>query len=332
MDSQQYIKTRFYYDRFKNQLNSYDDASYTTISRPYAFKSHYNDYTIGGIAEYGHTFWQQKNTLKATLQYKQDVHRENNEGEPRRRMSDQTWTAGIENELKLTPRLLLLTGLSFNSRSSIKAQDYNATTKTISPYPANNNDAFNIQGGFEYRLDAGNTLNLAVARKTRFATTKDRYSYRLGTAIPNPNLNAEYALNYELGYKGYFNNRLTVQAALFYSKINNTILMVNNVKYDSVRKVWQSQLQNVGQSEYLGAELGAEYLVIPSFRAGANYTYVKRNNLSNPAIRFIDVPEHKLFAFVQYQLQDKFSIQVNSEYNSKDTVRPMARRRGPLPC
>jgi iron complex outermembrane receptor protein len=316
IDSQQYIKTRFYYDRFKNQLNSYDDASYTSISRPYAFKSHYSDYTLGGIAEYGLHYWQQSSSLKATLQYKQDVHRENNEGEPRRTMSDQTWTIGAENELKLTPRLLLLTGLSFNSRSSIKAQDYNATTKAISAYPSNNNDAFNIQGGLEYKLNAYHTLNASLARKTRFATTKDRYSYRLGTAIPNPNLTAEYALNYELGYKGYLNNRLTLQAALFYSKINNTILMVSNVKYDSVRKVWQSQLQNVGQSEYLGAELGAEYQVINPLRAGVNYTYVKRNNLSNAAIRFIDVPEHKVFAFAQYQLQEKFSVQVNTEYNS----------------
>ena len=54
IDSTQYLKTRVYYDNYKNQLNSYDDATYTTISRPYAFKSYYNDYTVGGIIEYGH--------------------------------------------------------------------------------------------------------------------------------------------------------------------------------------------------------------------------------------------------------------------------------------
>jgi iron complex outermembrane receptor protein len=316
IDSLQYVKTRLYYDKFKNQLNSYDDATYTNISRPYAFRSFYNDYSFGGIVEYGRSLWQQRDIIKATVQYKQDVHRENNAGEPIRTMSDKTFTAGIENEFKVSPKLLLLTGLSYNNRTSIKAQDYNSTTKVVSDYPSNDNDAFNIQGGLEFRPDASNTFNASVSRKTRFATTKDRYSYRLGTAIPNPDLAAEFAVNYELGYKGNFNNRLQVQAALFYSKINNTILMVNNVKYDSVRKVWLSQLQNTGKSEYMGGEAGVEYLFVPALKGGANYTYVKRNNLTNPNVRFIDVPEHKVFAFLQYQWKQWVSVQANYEYNS----------------
>lgn len=73
IDSSQYVKTRFYYDKFKNELDSYDDATYATISRPYAFKSFYDDYTLGGIVEYGKTFskW---DDLKLTVQYKKDVH------------------------------------------------------------------------------------------------------------------------------------------------------------------------------------------------------------------------------------------------------------------
>lgn len=316
IDSSQYIKTRFYYDKFKNQLNSYDDATYTKISRPYAFESFYNDYTFGGIAEYGRSLSGTDN-IKATIQYKQDVHREHNEGEPERTMSDRTFTAGLENELKLSSRLTLLTGLSFNNRTSIKAQDYNSTTKEVSDYPSNNNNAFNIQGALEYRLSDAHAFNLAVARKTRFATTKDRYSYRLGTAIPNTDLKAEYAVNYELGYTGRINNKLDIQAALFYSKINNTIQMVSNVQYDTSRRVWLTQLQNVGQSEYLGAEAGLAYQFIPSLSAGLNYTFIKRNNLSQPKIYFTDVPRHKLFSFVQYRLQDRVAIQVNAAYNSK---------------
>ncbi len=169
----------------------------------------------------------------------------------------------------------------------------------------------------EYSIDAVSTLQFSVARKTRFATTKDRYSYRLGTAIPNPHLQAEYAINTELGYKGSVNNTLNIQAALFYSKIHNTILMVSNVRYDSGRRAWQSQLQNVAQSEYSGAEIGAEYQVISSLKTGLNYTYIKRSNLTNPSLKFIDVPRHKLFGFVQYQSKDRLSAQVNTEVNAK---------------
>ena len=316
IDSNQYVKTRLYFDKFKNQLNSFDDARYLTQTRPYAFKSYYNDYSLGGIIEYGNTI-SAKDNLKTTIQYKQDVHREHNEGEPVRTMSDNTFTAGVENVFSISPKMLLLTGVSYNNRTSLKAQDYNSTTKKVSDYPSNSNDALNVQGGLEYRLGLASSLRFSLARKTRFATTKDRYSYRLGTAIPNPELNAEYTLNYDLSYKGSISNKMNLQAALFYSRINNTMLMVPNVKYDSVRRAWQGQLQNIGKSEYVGAEIGAEYQLSLSLKAGANYTYIRRSNLTNPSIRFIDVPNHKVFGFLQYQVKEMVSMQVNSEYNSK---------------
>lgn len=312
----QYIKTRVYYDKFKNQLNSYNDATYTTISRPYAFMSYYNDYSFGGIIEYGRVISTRDN-IKAILQYKQDIHRENNAGEPVRTMSDKTFTAGMENEFRILSNLLMRAGFSYNNRASIKAQNYNTGTKEITDFPANNNNAFNLQGGLEYRPNGMNIFNLSVARKTRFATTKDRYSYRLGTAIPNPDLNAEQAVNYELAYKGSVIKRLNMQAALFYSSITNAILMVSNVQYDPVRNSWQSQLQNVGKAEYFGAEVGVEYQLIPSLKTGIHYTFIRRNNLTNPSLNFIDVPRNKLFGFLQYQLKERFSFQVNTEYNSE---------------
>ncbi len=316
IDSTQYVKTRLYYDNFKNLLNSYDDASYTRISRPYAFKSYYDDYTVGGIVEYGKTF-SARDRLNGTVQYKKDVHREHNEGEPVRTMSDGTFTTGVENELTVTRGLLLQTGLSYNNRTSIKAQDYNSTTKAVSDYKSNSNDAVNVQGGLQYRLDAANSLHFSLARKTRFATTKDRYSYRLGTALPNPDLHSEFAVNWDLGYTGVIGSKLNLQADLFYSKIHNTILMVSNVKYDTARRVWLTQLQNRGLSEYMGAELGAEYQLLAYLKIGANYTYTKRNNLSSPNLHFIDVPEHKFFGFLQYQFKERVFLQGNTEYNSE---------------
>jgi len=315
IDETQYVKTRFYYDVFKNQLNSYDDVSYSSMTRPYAFESHYNDYTFGGIAEYGKNLWENRDVIKATLQYKQDVHRENNEGEPRRTMSDETVTIGLENTFHITNALQLLTGFSFNHRGSIEAQDYDSGSNEISDYPSNRNNAYNIQGGMIYELSDIHTFNLSVARKTRFATTKDRYSYRMGAAIPNPDLRAEYTVNYELGYGGIFLDALHVNAAVFYSDIHNTILSINNVQYDPAEEIWLSQLQNSGASRYKGLELGANY-TIHSWNVGANYTYINMKNKTNPDIYFINVPTHKLFGFAQYGLTDKWSLQANVEYNS----------------
>lgn len=312
----QYIKTRLYWDQFRNELDSYDNNTYTTITKPYAFRSIYNDYTFGGIVEYDDSIANGLDVIKATVQYKADVHREHNVGEPVRKMSDGTFTSGVENELHLSEQLKLLTGFSFNNRASIEAQNYNSTTRAITDFPSNNNSAWNLQGGLEILPDVNNTITFSVARKTRFATVKDRYSYSLGTAIPNPDLRSEYTVNYDLGYRGNIGRVLTVESSLFYSHIGNTIQSVNNVFYDSVKRVWESQVQNVGKSEYIGGEIGLEATLGGGVRAGANYTYIKMNNLSNPAIKFVNVPRNKIFSFVQYSLRDLFYIQVNGEYNS----------------
>ncbi|RZJ73031.1 TonB-dependent receptor [Flavobacterium sp.] len=315
LDSTQSVKTRFFYDTFKNQLDSWDDATYSAMTRPYAFRSIYDDYTFGGIVQYDRAFGR-RDKVSASVQYKQDVHREHNVGEPERTMSDGTFAIGLENELKLTQKFSFLTGVSFNNRSSVKAQDYDSDANSVSDYPSNSNSAFNVQGALVYDVDSRNQLRLSVARKTRFATSKDRYSYRLGTALPNPDLEAEYAINYDLSYKGTLFDKLNVQAAGFYSKIHNTILMVNNVQFDADQQLFLSQLQNVGQSEYIGLELGADYKFFKALTLGANYTAIKRNNLTNPQVRLIDVPTSKFFGYAQFEWRDKFMFQVNGEYNS----------------
>ncbi|MEO6150437.1 MAG: TonB-dependent receptor, partial [Mucilaginibacter sp.] len=159
-------------------------------------------------------------------------------------------------------------------------------------------------------------LSFSVARKTRFATIKDRYSYKLGTAIPNPDLKAEVALNYDLSYNALIAGKLTLQASGFYSKINNSIQTVNNVAVDPETQLPLAQVQNVGKAEYYGAELAAGYPLTPQLRVDINYTYIIRNNLS-AKLFFTDVPKNKVFASVQYAPCAKFYLLAAEEYNSK---------------
>ncbi|RZJ64262.1 MAG: TonB-dependent receptor [Flavobacterium sp.] len=316
IDSTQSIKTRFYYDAFKNQLDSWDDATYSAMTRPYAFRSIYDDYSFGGIVQYDKSIGK-RDKISASVHYKQDVHRENNVGEPQRTMSDGTFTVALENEFLITQKLQLLTGASFNNRSSIDAEDFNGDTNLITNYPSNSNNAFNVQGGLVYKANPNNTVTLSIGRKTRFATTKDRYSYRLGTAIPNPDLEAEYAINYDLAYVGKITEKLQISGAAFYSKIHNTIMMVNNVQFDQEQKIFLSQLQNTGTSEYMGFEISADYKIFPSFLLGANYTFIERNNLSNPNLKLVDVPKNKFFVYTQYDWKDRLRAQANMEHNSR---------------
>jgi iron complex outermembrane receptor protein len=308
------IKTRWYYDQFKNTINSYDNSSYEAMTRPYAFKSIYDDYTLGSSVTFENTSLK-NNTMGIAGHFKQDVHREHNAGEPVRRSADNNFTIGAEDTYQITPSLKINGGLSYMKRQSTQAQQY--TNNVVTDLPANNNDAWNAQGLIQYDLDSVNVFSFSVARKTRFATIKDRYSYRFGTAIPNPDLKAENALNYDLTYRTSLAGKLTVQASGFYSKINNSIQMVSNVQTDPATGTQVSQVQNVGRAEYYGAEFAAGYAVARTLRLDANYTYIKRNNLSSPQIYLTDVPENKIFAAVQYTPFSKLYIVASEEYNTK---------------
>ncbi|WPU93046.1 TonB-dependent receptor [Mucilaginibacter sabulilitoris] len=314
INSTNVIKTRWYYDQFKNNLASYDDASYSTQTRPYAFTSIYNDYTLGSSIAFENTSLT-NNSFSVAGHFKQDVHREHNVGEPVRRDADNNFTIGAEDTYHITPALKANVGVSYMNRRSIDAQQY--TNNAITELPANNNSAWNLQGLLQYDIDSTNNITLSVARKTRFATIKDRYSYRFGTALPNPDLKAENALNYDLSYQTLLVGKLTLQASVFYSKITNLIQTVNNVQVDPKTGTQQSQVQNVGRAEYYGAELALGLPVTNQLRIDANYTYLKRNNLSSPTIFLTDVPQNKVFGSIQYTPISKLYIMASEEYNSK---------------
>lgn len=74
-------------------------------------------------------------------------------------MSDGTTTGAVENELRLSGDLKLLTGFSFAKRTSIDAQNYNSSTGAITDFPRNDNNAWDLQGGLEYKAGADGDLS-----------------------------------------------------------------------------------------------------------------------------------------------------------------------------
>lgn len=314
LNTKSYLKTRLFYDRFINVLKSFDNAAYTTQTKPYAFTSHYNDYTFGGNVEYGYTL-SAANSLKAAVHFKQDVHREYNEGEPQRKVADNTFSVGATDRHEFNTHWSLEGGAAFNYRQSLSAQNYNSQTKTISDFPSNNSPALNAQLKLGYAFAAGRGLTFSADRMTRFATIKDRYSYKMGTAIPNPDLNPENTLNFGLQYHDTHLRNITLDGGIFYNRIQDVIQQVNNVVYDTTKKQWLSQSQNKGKAAFYGAEAGITWRATTNFTAGANYTFIKRKNLDNPKLRFTDVPEHKTMGWLQYHIS-RFDGLLSGEYNA----------------
>jgi iron complex outermembrane recepter protein len=305
-----YLKARLYYDEFKNKLSSYDDNTYITQERGYAFNSFYDDYTLGGNLEFSSDL-SNSNTFKLSAHMKNDNHSEHNEGEPVRHFADNTFSFSLENIYRPVGKLTLIPGIGYNLRKSLKAEDYNSKDQTISELPENTNDAFNAQLASYFKFSGSFSANFNIAYKSRFATMKDRYSYRSGTAIPNPDLKSESALNFELAAYLTIAEKLKLRPELFYSRLYNTIQTVDNVQDDL------SQMQNTGSSEFAGADFNLVYQPFKSILLSAVYSYIHRENLSNPEILFTDVPGNKVIASAEYNYSEKLFVNVSGEFNSE---------------
>lgn len=313
-----YIKTRLYYDKFTNRLTSYDDATYTGVSKGYAFRSFYDDHTYGGSVELG-TKISDVNTLKVSLHVKKDFHKEHNLGEPEQRSEDRTTSLGIEDTHKLTSKLDLIVGASYDKRKEEIAQKWDKT-RGLYNFPVKDSSAFNPQAGLIYHTSETGNAYFTIARKSRFPTIKQRYSGGLGTALPNPDLNVERAINYQLGISEKLNSKVRVDAAIFYSDI--TDMMQSNIVAGTVCPDSKNagkacnQMQNIGKVSSKGIELGLTAAVSNTLELGGNYTYLDRKNKTDAKF-LTDAPAHKLFTYAKWAATPSMNVIGSAEYNSK---------------
>lgn len=306
-----YLKTRAFLDNFKNKLTAFDNDSYSTQITRSSFTSFYNDKTFGANVETGSEFT--NNTLKTAIHYKNDHHNAFNEGDNPENMKDDTYSFGIENIYHGINDLKIISGASFNVRNSIMADD----TKIINPdgsyglFPENDNNALNAQIMAQYGINENLNLSFTTAYKTRFATMKDRYSYKMGTAIPNPDLKSEEALQFELASNYQLGKKIIVTPELFYNKISNTIQLVDDAEPGI------SQMKNTGKSKFYGADLSISFKPFEMVDFMLNYSFIKRENISNPEIIFTDVPENHVFAALEFEFLKGLNFNINGEYSTK---------------
>ncbi len=305
-----HIKSRLFIDRFDNELKAFDNANYDTQTKPSSFTSFYSDKTLGANLELGMNL--KNNDLKIAMHYKFDKHSQHNLGKNPENTDDALYSVGIENVFSGVEKLKLIAGTSYNLRKGLQADNANIVNADGSfvQFAKNENTAINTQLFGEYKLNNSLEINGTFSLKSRFATMKDRYSYRNGVSIANPDLSSEKALNTELGFNYTLNEKITINPEIFYSKIFNTIQLINNVQNGL------SQVQNTGKSEFYGLDLTVDFQVIKTLDFNFNYTFIKRKNLTNPELLFTDVPEYHLFSNIQWKPFSTLRTNLNVEYSS----------------
>ncbi len=309
--SKSYLKTRAYYDKYYNVLDSYDNATYTTQTTKKAFTSIYDDKTFGGSVEYG-TELIRNNTLKLAVHDKYDMHKEFNVGQQAKEFEDNTLSVAIENSWAASENLSVIFGVRRDFRNTIQAEDLQGTTLTS--FELKDNAATNYQLAVVARLDDRQSVTSYLTRTTRFPTQKDRYSYRFGSALPNPALQEEQSWNYGVDYSIKPFDTLKIQASVYQSKLSDVIQQVDNVAY--VNSIWVYQFQNTGKATYTGFECSVDWQPVSWLKSFTGYSYIDRKNDSNPSLLFTDVPRNKLSGYLQFFLDKSTWAMVESEYNS----------------
>jgi len=327
-----YLKTKFYYNTFNNDLFAYDDITYTTQSANGRFRSYYIDEAYGTSIEVGTEILPMQ-TLKVAFHYRDDAHDEYNDNrptsppnrtvEPVQHQSQTTWSVAVQDTYHATERLDLTVGLSYDKYKVNDSEDFN-TAQGIFSYPKGGADAFNWQAAAVWQYSEAGEWHASVSDRARFPIFFELYSTRFGTAVPNPNLGPERATNFEVGIKEQLLGNTRAEAAVFYSDIRNLIQTVQVVGGTAP----QTQTQNVGDGEIYGFEVAADTRVSPAWDIGGNYTYTHRSvkDALQPNLRATGVPKHKAFFYVSWRPLEQItltpSLEVASNRWSDQTTSP----------
>ncbi|KTE38050.1 MULTISPECIES: TonB-dependent receptor plug domain-containing protein [unclassified Sphingopyxis] len=336
LDDRATLKTRAYYNRLANLLQSFDDRTQTTQVLGRAFDSPYDDKAYGGSVELAlRTFGD--DSLALALHYRRDEHNEaqtsrpglpTSTPEPNQRSVERTWSIAAQNVVTLAPRLSFTAGASFDWRELARADEFGlppgATgANRLFSYPLRNASAWNAQGRIDWRDDSGSEVHVSLSSRARFPTLFERFSSQFGTAVANPDLKPERATNAEIGASRVV-GPVTVSGALFYSWLDDALVSVRTPQNLNRR-------ENIGSADYYGGEISVELRLGATLSTGANYSYIHRSfDIGTPPpgglirpFELTDVPAHKGFAYLSWQPVAGLEVVPSAEYASgRTTVTP----------
>ena len=303
-----YVKALAYYDKSKNSVWSYDNATFSSITKNWAFKSRYDDYSYGARLEYGIELGE--NFIKAAANYKKDVHRAYDKNKTTNveslveRYEDNTVSLGLEDVYNITSKLEFLAGVSYDKKEAHEIYDTNAAY--LNMLALETQDSFSPQTALVYSLDDSSKVKGSISRKTYMPSMKDRYSRKFNSYVPNVDLKNETATHYELSYLKKY-NALTSRANIFLTRVDDAIQSIVHAPSGLL------QNQNVGTFDHRGVELELNYKA-DALEIGGNYTYISIKNKDNGSVEIVDVPKHQFFTFAQKEIAKDVSLYANMKF------------------
>ena len=293
----------FFYDKYDNVLDSYDDETYTAQTKGYAFHSVYDDYSMGTNIFLTHKL-SRMSELTLGINYKRDVHQELDDYEaPREEYKMENYTLGAEFEHTPMDRVAFSGGLSFNIEHPVYAYEQPLRGDI---------EVVDGRWGIHYEISDDFEVFSSFSHKTRFPTLKELYSGYSGRNIPNPNLKEESAYNFEAGSKFLLSSGNSMQLVLFDSEI--TDLIVEKMVMEEGEE--KNQLDNIGKARNLGTELSIELKPVKNTLVSGSYTFLKAKNLSENRVsdKLEFRPEHRARLQVEYNFEFGLALSLTGNY------------------
>jgi iron complex outermembrane receptor protein len=324
------VKVRIYWDRFYNVLDSYDNNTFATQTRPYAFDSIYDDYAVGGSVTLDEVLLNGQDLFRAALHVRWDQHNAQEDtnakvglwyAQPWLSDDQMTYSAALENTYHPWTGWDVITGVSYDIRHLMQAQDFdsyqvvpaNPPYGFVVNYPVTNKYAINPEAAVIYHYSDTGSVHASVAERARFPNLFELFSSRFGAYTGNPYLQPEKTINWEIGIADQVAG-LHWGVNLFDSRIRDAIEGVGVVFPAPVGATTQER--NVGTETHQGFEVTLSSHVLPEVELGGNYTYLERA-IHTTGIVATDTPKHKLFVYANWTPLPSLLITPSVEYDSK---------------
>jgi len=354
------LKFRAFYSQFRNDIDMYSNDTYTVMNTKNAEHSMYNEFNAGFSSEFT-TRAVSRNTISGSFFLKNDTHRE--QGifpgvapfplvEPVLHDADIQTSIGLQDVIRVTSKLTLTGGFSADHFDGLKGEAYNSADTALLPFtcianPTNTSFSgctehawnYNPQVAVAYATSRSGRFFATFADHGRFPMLKDIYSASLGAGLPNPNLQPEHSLNWNVGYSQSFGSKTVAQIVLYRSDLHNAIESVyvtdpggSNpaTAYCPNSKIpgYCSEEANIGKETHQGVEFEIRSTPLPRLTLSASYSFLNRNisydfselpNASavNTSITILPtLPKNKAIARVSYRFPHQIQAIVAERYES----------------
>ena len=306
-DRGSYVKTRFYYDKFFNQLDSFDTIAYSIQTLPKSFDSTYDDRAAGGSIELSETLPGGADTIRVAGHYRWDQHNETESTtnvpggtwyqQPWESASEMTSSIALENIFRPSSQWDVIVGTSYDLRH-LNHDNQWVAQGAVPPfgytfsYPVADKHALNGEFALVYRYSGTGSVSFSYADRARFPTLFEMYSTRFGTFINNPDLQPERSHYGQVTIADTWAGTHVVVDA-FYARINDIITAV-------AISPTVSENENTGTENRQGFEIEVSRPLLATLSAGVNYSNLDRNVRAGGFVA-TDTPDHMIFAFLDWK-------------------------------